>query len=441
MIWNRRWPGASLHDCVLMICGEWEEHGISRHRLARELKLPGAVLQRTLDRLVSQDWLSVEHPDGQPSRDSHYTRNEERPGYSQLRGLWFIDYGYVPEAGPLGRDRVEAPTPEVAEAARHSPDSLSEQSMRKVRSLYVEAARQAGRSVEVWDLMQAVYADGWAARERARDVIHLPPHHKETDLPSRAGIADDPPTSALALALACRKLAREDAWKFATLSATSGAGYARAAAMSQVVHGGTKALDSLRVAHELQRSEALRAGVRMAQAGTVLGRQGWAVDRPTVGFAGEVALAYSYRDMAQRLEGIVEEVLALPELAAAATSPRFREVLGAAPSYEVPEDPWAGGTYELDAKAALPVDGAEPPAVVELEGPGDLREGDVIVRAGDRDLTAGVLVVRTDAEGETVDLAVPESRTASEVAFSLLDYHGGLVVARGRESVASPLAE
>lgn len=439
MIWDRPWPRASMRDRVLMICGEWE-NGIDRKRLTRETKLPSVVLQRTLDRLVGEDWLHAEHPDEQPSRDSYYMVNEDRPGLDQLREFWFVEYGYMPDGQEELLANIEQPpSAEMADAARHASASLSEASARTVRQLQVQASREVRRAGEVWNLMQTIHWDGWEARERARDVIHLPPHHGIA-LPPRTVPERDRPTVALALALACRRMAREDAWKFVDLRDSSSAGYARAVAMSQVVHGGSKALDPFRPAHGARRGEALRAGVRMAKAAAALDNPRWRVDPATVGFAGEVALAYSYRDMSKRLEEIVTEVLALPELATATASPSFQEALGEPPSYNVGAHSWKGGTYALERRVVPSVQENEEGPVVQLEAPTELRAGDVIVAAGSRDLTAPVVVVSVDTEEETVDLAVPDAHSASVVPLSLLEYHGGLSVRRGAEE-AAPLAD
>lgn len=443
MIWNSPWPTAPIRDRVLMICDEWE-NGIDRHRIARETKLPGLALRRLLDRLVTDEWLSVQHPDGEPTRDSVYVLNEHRPGLEQLREFWFLEHGYVRNGAEILQERLrESSSVEMSVAARASmtlADSVSPQIARTYRSLWSQAQREWSRAGEVWDLMQGIHSDGWAARERARDVIHLPPHHKIA-LPPKVAVENEEARLLLALALVCRKVAQEDAWRFSHLMSTSSAGYARALAMAQVLHGGTTALDPFRTSHELRRGEALRAGVRMATATAALQDPSWRIDEPTVGFAGEVALAYTYRDISERLEGVVAQIVEMPELAAAVQSPEFQDALGDAPVCGQVSDRWGGSTRELESKATLPVDEADLGAAVTVDAPRRLRDGDLIIGAGKRDLSTPVLVVSAVNEEGMVEVAIPGERLASVVPLSLLKVHGGLIVRRNAMSRPLSLAE
>lgn len=440
MIWDRRWPSATLRDRVLMICDEWE-NGIDRARLGRETKRPGVVLDRELDALVQQGWLVAEHPDDRPSRDSYYQINEEREGLLQLRQFWFIEYGFAPVPGDVLSDMWGAkPNLDVSVAARaigDGPEHLSETSGRIARSLWIQAAQQRDRGLEIWGLMDKIHEDQWEARERARDVIHLPPDHR-TPLPPRprSGMVDEAAT-ALALALACRRMAREDAGKSTQLLHTSAAGYERALAMSQVLHGGELALDSLRTPHSMRQAEVLRAGVRMAHAATELDNPRWRIDKPTVGFAGEVVLGYIHREMSEELEGITEEILALPEFASVLEVEEFREMLGDPPTTSLPEPSWKGTTRRVESRVELPPEEAQTEPI-PLEAPADLRTGDLITEAGRRSLSAPVIVLCTDEEAGTVDLAMPGAHSSSVVPLNLLAYPDGLVV---RRAVGDPLAK
>lgn len=436
--WGGPWRNAPLRDRVLML-GALHPNGIRRERLGERLRVLGALLNTTLARLVDEDWMTAEHPDDRPSSSSVYTLNQDREGLEHLLQFWHIEYGFSPRDEPHARIERERAQPgkhsQFLAAATHAPADAPVIPARTYRSLRNEALDQFGRTDEIQSRMGDIYAAGKDGSERARDIIHLPPEHG-VSLPSAHTDDEHRVADLLRLAATCREASRKDAWKFRYLATSSDAALHRLRAMSEVLGHGSHALAPLLVPHEIRLEEALRSGATIAATSAFLeGRHQYARIDDFL-YAGDVLIAYLYRDMARKLEDIATRIIALPSVAPAADSSIGKMLLGEPADLELPASAWPNNHARVLERTERTPAGIELGEEIHLAASKDLRPGDVIIGVGDTDLTA-VVPVHASPKAGYVELTIDDGYVAYTVPLSVLDDHQGLRIRRPQESTVA----
>lgn len=432
------WRNAPLRDRILML-GALHENGMSRSRIREKLRVLPPLLNSALDQLVTDEWLRAEHPDDRPTRDSFYTLNREREGLRPLMDYWYIEYGlnpgeasWRPRREPdrgLSDEQVEL----LSEAVRSADQDAAPVPSRTYRSFRSEALDQYQRTSEIESRMQSIYSETKWSNERARDIVHLPPEHR-TRLPGPRPAEGGRVADLLLLAAACRAASREDAWKFAYLARSADAAIHRVQAMSATLGRGRHALAPLLTPNNYLIEEALRAGITIASTSELLDERKQYAGIDDVGFAGDVLIAYTYRDMAAKLEDIASRIIALPAVAGAASSPPGLELLGDPAVLDVPASRWPNSHAQVlpDRDEPLPDDHFG--EVFALDDPRQLRAGDRIVGVGTRVLSTSVDVHADPTESEDVELTIPDSHITYAVPLAFLGGYDKLQIRRPKES-------
>lgn len=436
--WGGPWRNAPLRDRILML-GALHENGMRRSRIGEKLRVLPPLLNSAIDQLVADEWLRAEHPDDRPNRDTFYTLNLEREGLQPLMDYWYIEYGLVPgEAGwrprrepdrGLSDEQIELLSKAVRSADQNDTPVLS----RTYRSFRSEALDQYKRTSEIESRMQSIYSETKWSNERARDIIHLPPDHR-TRLPGPRTAEGGRIADLLLLAAACRAASREDAWKFDYLARSADAAIHRVQAMSATLGRGRHALAPLLTPNNYLIEEALRAGITIASTSDLLDERKQYAGIDDVGFAGDVLIAYTYRDMAAKLEDIASRIIALPAVAGAASSPPGLELLGDPAVLDVPASRWPNSHAQVleDRDEPLPDDHFG--EAFALDDPRQLRAGDRIVGVGTRVLSTSVDVHADPTESEDVELTIPDSHITYAVPLTFLGGFDKLQIRRLRES-------
>lgn len=397
------WPDAPIEDRLRMFCGE-HQYGVDRERIGRMLGGRGRDIDRALAYLVEHDWLRVDHPTGVRGRESVYELDRHRPGLSALARFWGIEYGYsLPDFTALSA-RQDAPREDpqrealiAATMVQHSGRDETPHP-RVYRQARADMLEQYGRGNEMWSRLQEMHST--EHRERARDLIHLEPIHA-TPVPS-AEPGPDGAAALLRLAAACRQAAREDAEKWRWLAESANAGLGRVLALSEAAARSRNALAPLAGPHAHSGDDSLRHALTAATASAMLSDRVQYARDEEVGWAGDVMVAYTLRDMARRLEAIAQRLTSMPEISEAALTPAGRELLGEEPDLTVPAPLWSRIKAE-PRRERTPLD--EPEGDVIASTATELRAGDQIVALGTRPLVVAVDVL-SDPTDLSVDLGV-----------------------------------
>lgn len=397
------WPEAPIEDRLRMFCGE-HQYGVDRARIGKSLRVRRGMIDRALEQLVKDGWLSADHPAGKPGRHSSYELNRDRVGLAEMRRFWAIEYGYRlpdfenhPRWVPPPSEDPER-TARIVAAMKHRGNGTTQPHPRVYRHARAQMLEQYARAGDIWNRLQEMHATD--RRERSRDLIHLEPTHG-TKVPSPEPGADVA-AALLDLAARCRKAAREDAGKWRWLITSANAARTRVRALNGISGYTPGAFDLLSGPAVHEKDDALRQGLKAAAAARLLsGRAQYAPTQET-GWAGDVMVAYTLRDMARQLDKLSQWIVSLPEVADAAQSPAGRDLLGAAPDLAVPSSPWSqvqSGPLAASAQVT-PLEGD----VISVT-PADLRTGDQIVAVRSRSLSDPVAVLSNPVNG-AVDLVV-----------------------------------
>lgn len=311
----------------------------------------------------------------------------------------------------------------LLDALAHTPAGTGEVDAREYRVLRAQAVKAIARASGIWDAAQGI---NYEFNERGRDFVHLPPE-LGPGLPPANPTHARMTTDLFILAIRCREIAHDAAWKYRFLARANQYAAQRADAMSTALGGGRGALDGLRGPGPAMEGDVLRARIVAAMASEVLSGQAQYASIDLHGLGGDLMVAWKYRTAAEGLEDVVSQISEMPQVAPAAMSEQGQVLLGDAADLSVPEVVWPEYgrlDHAVPQRAASElgerVDGVEP---------GDLRAGDRIVGAGGAGLSVAVDVV-TDATSESVELAIEGPHVCFEVPLGLLNYHRGLSVRR-----------
>lgn len=418
------WPQAPLGDRVLMAIAEDSRYGTSAAEVAKMLRVPAFRMREPLQGLVAQGWVTVWHRDDTPGPGSIYELVEDRPGWAQISGFFYLEYGFVRGENWSEQKHVQQISDEaLQDALAHTPAGTADVDAREYRVLRAQAVKAMSRARGIWDAAQGI---NYEFNERGRDFVHLPPE-LGPGLPPTNPVHARVTTDLFRLAIQCREIARDAAWKYRFLARANQFASQRVDGMSTALGGGRRALDGLRGPGPALQDDVFRGGIAAAMASKVLSDQAQYASINRHGLGGDLMVAWKYRTAAEGLEEVVSQIVGIPGVEPAAMSEQGRVLLGDAADLSAPEVVWPKhrrSDHPVPTRAASEfgeqVDGVQP---------GDLRAGDRIVGAGGADLSVTVDVV-SDATSESVELTVEGRHACFEVPLELLDYYRGLSVRR-----------
>jgi len=417
------WPDAPVADRVLMLCAAHEE-GWGLEYVSETLRLSKGEVRRVLLALVDDEWLIGDHPLGEPSEESLYRANRARPGLGERLALLHVEYGYVPDDGE-GRHRDELYLEEADRAAlvaalAEPVGRLPRLAAARYRQLRARAVDQENRRDDIWRVMDAAWSD--TRSERAREMLHVEPG-EPMRLPPPTPASDDCREELLLLAIACRQEARSVASKFWYLASAHALALQRLEAMHAGGHGWRNALSAM-TPPPGGSGLLLRAGAVTAAVDDRL-REMWPwASESYAGTGGDLALAYTYRDIARHLEAIVEAITQMPGVANFGAGSPAAQLLGVAVEVGAPDVP--ARIVELEALEAPLADPGELGDPVVGVPASELRTGQWIVGVGDQLLTEPVAIIAE--KGDAVALAVVGAWDANVVPRCLLEDDAGLTV-------------